>query len=54
MRPNGLAHLPPVLARQPPHPSTIHCKAPLRIHAEGGQVEPVLGVSCPQKALAKN
>jgi len=40
---NGLAHLPPFLARRQTYNSTIFCKVPLHTHAEGGQVEPMLG-----------
>jgi hypothetical protein len=38
-----LAHLPPVLARRQSLKTTFSTKVPLRTHAEGGQVEPVLG-----------
>jgi hypothetical protein len=41
--PNGLAHLPPVLAKQQIQKTNISYKVPLRTYAEGGQVEPVLG-----------
>jgi hypothetical protein len=41
--PNERAHLPPVIARQLSHQATKLAKMPLRTHAEGGQVEPVLG-----------
>lgn len=43
MSPNGLAHLPPIIARQLTLKITFSTKWPLRTHAEGGQVEPVLG-----------
>ena len=42
-RPNGLAHLPPIIARQLALTTTISGKWPPRTSAEGGQVEPVLG-----------
>jgi hypothetical protein len=42
-QPNGLAHLPPVMARQQNPKSTFSTKMPLRTYAEGGQVEPMLG-----------
>jgi hypothetical protein len=38
-----MAHLPLVLARRLAHQSAKLAKVPLRTHAEGGQVEPVLG-----------
>jgi len=41
--PNGWAHLPPVLARRQSLKTTFSTKVPLCTHAEGGQVEPVLG-----------
>ena len=42
-QPNGLAHLPPMMARQLSHQAKKLTKTPLRTHAEGGQVEPVVG-----------
>ena len=41
--PNGLAYLLVILLRQLTRKSTILCKMPRCAHAEGGQVEPVLG-----------
>jgi len=41
--PNGLDHLPPVLARRQNHDSMKTGKWPTHTSAEGGQVEPVLG-----------
>ena len=41
--PNGVAHLPPDLARQLTLKTTFSTKWPPRTRAEGGQVEPVLG-----------
>jgi hypothetical protein len=38
-----MAHLPPGRARRQNHHSTKLTKVPLHTHAEGGQVEPVLG-----------
>jgi hypothetical protein len=38
----GLAHLPPMMARQLSHQAIKHAKMPARIHAEDGQVEPML------------
>jgi hypothetical protein len=40
---NGLAHLPPIIARQLTLKTTFSAKWPPRTRAEGGQVEPVLG-----------
>jgi hypothetical protein len=42
---NGLAHLPPVLARQLTLKTTFSTKWPPHPSAEGGQVEPVLGLN---------
>jgi hypothetical protein len=42
-RPNGLAHLPPIIAKQLTLETTFSTKWPPRTRAEGGQVEPVLG-----------
>jgi len=42
-RANGWAHPPPVMARRPTRFSSKSRKMPLRTHAEGGRVEPVLG-----------
>jgi hypothetical protein len=44
--PNGLAHLPPIIARQLTLKTTFSIKWPPRTRAEGGQVEPVLGGTC--------
>lgn len=41
--PNGLAHLPPIIARRQSLKNYFSGKVPLRTHAEGGQVQPVLG-----------
>jgi hypothetical protein len=41
--PNGLTHLSPVLARQLTHYGPNSRKLPLYTHAEGGQVQLVLG-----------
>jgi len=41
-RANGLAHLPPIIARLLTLKITFCIKWPPRTHAEGGQVEPVL------------
>jgi len=41
-RANGLAHLPPMMARQHRFTTTSRLKNALRTSAEGGQVEPVL------------
>jgi len=38
-----MAHLPPVMARQEGLKTTFSAKEPPLYHAEGGQVEPVLG-----------
>jgi hypothetical protein len=43
---NGLAHLPPIIARQLTLEITFSAKWPPRFRAEGGQVEPVLGRFC--------
>jgi len=43
MKANGLAHLPPIIARQLTLKITFSAKWPPHPHAEGGQVEPVLG-----------
>ena len=43
MLPNGLAHLPPIIARQLTLKITFSIEWPPRTRAEGGQVEPVLG-----------
>jgi len=40
--PNGLAHLPPDLARQENLKTTFSTNWPPHTRAEGGQVEPVL------------
>jgi hypothetical protein len=41
--PNGLAHLPPIIAKQLTLKTTFSTKWPPQTRAEGGQVEPVLG-----------
>jgi len=41
--PNGMAHLPPIIAKQLTLKTTFSANWPPRTHAEGGQVEPVLG-----------
>jgi len=43
--PNGLAHLPPILAGQLTLEITFSAKWPPQTRAEGGQVKPVLGGS---------
>ena len=43
LQPNGLAHLPPIIARQLTLKTTFSAKWPPRTRAEGGQVEMVLG-----------
>jgi len=40
-----MAHLPPILARQESLKNTSSAKWPPRTHAEGGQVEPMLGAT---------
>jgi hypothetical protein len=40
---NGLAHLLPMMASQLSNQAIKHAKIPARTHAEGGQVEPMLG-----------
>jgi len=42
MPPNGMAHLPPIIARQLTLKTTFSAKWPQRTRNEGGQVEPVL------------
>jgi len=42
-QPNGWAHLPPIIARQPTLKTTSSANWPPHPRAEGGQVEPVLG-----------
>jgi len=37
-----MAHLPPILARRQSLKNNFAAKMPLRTHAKGGQVEPVL------------
>jgi hypothetical protein len=39
---NGMAYLPPEMARQHTHSSSNSREMPLNPHAEGGQVQPVL------------
>jgi hypothetical protein len=41
--PNGMAHLPPIIAKQLTLETIFSAKWPPHIRAEGGQVEPVLG-----------
>jgi hypothetical protein len=41
--PNGLAHLPPIIAKQLTLKTTFSTKWPPQTRPEGGQVEPVLG-----------
>jgi hypothetical protein len=43
--PNGLAHLPLIIARREGLKTTFSTEWPQRTRAEGGQVEPVLGSS---------
>jgi hypothetical protein len=45
--PNGLAHLPPMMANRQSIKTAFSAKVLLRTHAEGGQVEPVLGNAPP-------
>jgi len=40
--PNGLAYLPPIIARQLALKTTLSTKWPPHTYAEGGQVEPML------------
>ena len=41
---NGLAHLPPVMARQLSQLAIKHAKMPAHTHTESGLVEPMLDV----------